>query len=281
MNLNGNGPVRMRPYRGRLKGAILDWAGTTVDYGSLAPVRALQELFAERGLPITEEEARRDMGGFKKDHIRSILSIPRVTAIWTHKVGRASTEDDVEGLFQDFIPMQLECLAEYSKLIPGVRAAVERMRSRGLKIGSSTGYTRPMLNLLLENAADQGFVPDCAACPDDVGAGRPFPWMSYYNAIQLRVYPFEAMVKIGDTVSDMEEGLNSRMWAVGVVATGNLIGMTEAEFKALPPAVQDERVSAGREILLEGGAHYVVSNLDEIDAVLDQIDLRLARGERP
>ena len=85
--------------------------------------------------------------------------------------------------------------------------------------------------------------------------------MSYHNAIRLKVYPFEAMVKISDTVSDMEEGLNARMWTVGVVATGNLIGMSDADFKALPPAVQDQRLSAGREILLDGGAHYVVSNL--------------------
>lgn len=280
MNLNDSGPV-LRPYRGRLKAAILDWAGTTVDYGSLAPVRALQELFARRGLSITEEEARRDMGGFKKDHIRAILGIPRVSALWTHQVGTAPAEEDVEDLFQQFVPLQLECLAEYSKLIPGVAAAVQRMRSRGMKIGSSTGYTRPMLNLLLEIAAEQGYVPDCAACPEDAGAGRPFPWMSYHNAIKLKVYPLEAIVKIGDTVSDMEEGLNAGMWTVGVVATGNMIGMSEADFRALSPAAQDERVSAGREILLDGGAHYVVSTLDEIDEVLDQIDARLARGGRP
>jgi len=150
-----------------------------------------------------------------------------------------------------------------------------------MKIGSTTGYTRPMLDLLLETAAAQGYVPDCAVCPDDVGAGRPFPWMCYRNAVLLNVYPMEALVKIGDTVSDIEEGLNAGMWSVGVVRTGNEIGLTEADFMALPAADQQVRLQAGRGKLKEAGAHYVVDSLGEIGPVLDRIDERLARGEKP
>ncbi len=84
-------PNGLRPYRGKLKAGILDWAGTTVDHGSLAPVRVLQELFAKHDLPITEEEARRHMGVLKKDHIRAILSMPRVREAWTQKTGRTAT----------------------------------------------------------------------------------------------------------------------------------------------------------------------------------------------
>ena len=87
--------------------------------------------------------------------------------------------------------------------------------------------------ILLPHAADQGYVPDCAVCPDDVGAGRPFPWMIYANAIRMKVWPLEALVKIGDTFSDMEEGLNAGMWTVGVSATGNEAGRTAAEWEAL------------------------------------------------
>ncbi len=155
------------------------------------------------------------------------------------------------------------------------------MRSRGLKIGSSTGYTRAMLDLLLKRVASQGYVPDCAVCPEDVGGGRPFPWMLYYNAIHLKVFPCEAMVKIGDTVSDIEEGLNAGVWTVGVVATGNMIGLSESDFAALPTADREARLSAGREKLSGGGAHYVIHDLSDVDAVLDRIEERLQRGERP
>jgi len=275
-----NMSIRKR-YRGSLRAAILDWAGTTVDHGSLAPVRVLVDLFRSRGLKITDEEARLDMGLLKKDHIRSILKIGRVKSMWVDRYSRLPSDSDVEEIFEEFVPRQLQCLAEYSSLIPGVVEAVETMRSRGIRIGSTTGYTRPMLNLLLESAASQGYRPDCAVSPDDVGAGRPFPWMCYQNAIKLNVYPMEAFLKIGDTVCDVEEGLNAGMWTVAVVRTGNEIGLSEHAFFALPASEQCALVDAGRERLRRAGAHYVIDSIEEVRPVLDLIDERLARGEKP
>jgi phosphonoacetaldehyde hydrolase len=268
-------------YRGSLRAAILDWAGTSVDHGSLAPVRVLVDLFRSRGLKITDEEARLDMGLLKKDHIRSILKIGRVKCMWIDRFGRLPSESDVEEIFEEFVPRQLQCLAEYSRLIPGVTEGVETMRSRGMLIGSTTGYTRPMLDLLLECAAAQGYTPDSAVCPDDVGAGRPFPWMCYRNAIQLNVYPMEALVKIGDTACDVEEGLNAGMWTIGVVRTGNEIGLCERDFFALSASQQSWLLEGGRERLRRAGAHYVIDGIDEVRPALDAIDERLARGEKP
>src|SRR5262245_27684429 len=151
-----------RRYRGSLQAAILDWAGTTVDHGSLAPLRVLVDLFASRGLKITNEEARLDMGLLKKDHIRSILKIGRVRSMWIDRFGRPASEIDVEQLFEEFVPLQTECLLEYSQVITGVPEAIEMMRARGMKIGSTTGYPRPMLDLLLDYAAGQGYRPDTA-----------------------------------------------------------------------------------------------------------------------
>src|SRR5579862_4472097 len=103
---------------GQVTAVIFDWAGTTVDPGSLAPVRTLQKLFAARGMPVTDEEARRDMGIAKKEHIRALLRV---------KYGRPPLETEVDDLYADFIPMQMECLVTYSDVIPGVPAAVERL----------------------------------------------------------------------------------------------------------------------------------------------------------
>jgi len=256
----------------RITAVIFDWAGTTVDYGSLAPVRTLQKLFAGRGLEVSEEEARRDMGIHKKDHIRALLRA---------KSGRPPAEADVAAFFADFIPMQMECLAQYSALIPGVAEAAGRLRARGIKIGSTTGYTRPMLDLLLAGAAAQGYAPDCALCPDDAGAGRPWPWMCYLCAIRLQAYPMHTMVKIGDTVSDIEEGLNAGMWTVAVARTGNMIGLAQDELAALPAAERAARLDTARRKLREAGAHYVIDGVADFDPLLDRIEERLAKGERP
>jgi phosphonoacetaldehyde hydrolase len=257
---------------GLVTAVIFDWAGTTVDHGSLAPVRTLQELFAGRGMSVTEEEARRDMGVHKRDHIRAILRV---------KSGAPPDEGEVEDLFAGFIPMQMDCLAAYSAVVEGVPATVEAMRARGIKIGSTTGYTRPMLDLLLETAAAKGYQPDCAMCPDDTVAGRPWPWMCYLNAIRLRAYPMHSMVKIGDTISDIEEGLNAGMWTVGIARTGNMIGLTAEELAALPATEQAARLDAARRTLSAAGAHYVADAVADCIPSIDAIEERLAKGERP
>jgi len=251
---------------------IFDWAGTTVDYGSLAPVRTLQKLFAGRGIDVSEEEARRDMGIHKKDHIRALLRA---------KGGQPPAEADVDAFFAEFIPMQMECLAQYSVVLPGVADTARQLRARGIKIGSTTGYTRPMLDLLLSSAAAQGYTPDCALCPEDAGAGRPWPWMCYLNAIRLQTYPMHTMVKIGDTVSDIEEGLNAGMWTVAVARTGNMIGLAQRELAALPAAEQAARLDIARRKLREAGAHYVIDGVADFYPLLDRIEERLAKGERP
>src|SRR5215472_2900771 len=196
------------PGRRQLQAVILDWAGTTVDHGSLAPVRVLQKIFSDRGIEISEEEARRDMGVLKKDHIRALVRVPRIAARWERRYQQAPGEKEVDSLFTDFVPQQMACLVECSTVISGVTDTVARLRDRGLKIGSTTGYTRLLMDILLPHAASQGYAPDCAFCPDDVGAGRPYPWMIYENAVRMRVFPLEAVVKIGDTIADIEEGLN-------------------------------------------------------------------------
>jgi len=260
---------------------ILDWAGTTVDHGSLAPVRVLQKIFSDRGIEISEEEARRDMGVLKKDHIRALVRVPRIAARWERRYQQAPGEKEVDSLFTDFVPQQMACLVECSTVISGVTDTVARLRDRGLKIGSTTGYTRLLMDILLPHAASQGYAPDCAFCPDDVGAGRPYPWMIYENAVRMRVFPLEAVVKIGDTIADIEEGLNAGTWSVAVAKTGNMIGVTAEQWARLPPDEQATRLEHARHRLQDAGAHYVIDTLADILPILDQIDARLEAGDRP
>jgi phosphonoacetaldehyde hydrolase len=273
--------VKRPSYRGRLQAAILDWAGTTVDFGCQAPTAVLLELFADRSVPVSVPEIRQHMGLLKHDQIRTICSFPRVAARWCEVYGRIPSEEDIDKLIQDFIPRQLSCLERYSDLIPGVAETVMRLRERGMKVGTTTGYTRPMLEMLIANAARQGYRPDSNLCPEDVGAGRPMPWMCYENAIRLRVQPLEACVKIGDTVSDVQEGLNSGMWTVAVAATGNEVGWTEQEMNAIDETERQSRVAEARPRLAAAGAHYVVDSVAACEGVLDEIDARLRDGEAP
>lgn len=265
-----------------IKAVIFDWAGTLVDHGSRAPVATLQNVFDAAGVPITEEEARRSMGIAKKSHIREILAIERVNQTWSKQYGHAPVEDDVNRLYADFEPKQLECLAQFSDFIPGVPATFEELRRAGVKIGSTTGYTRPMLDFLVSRAREQGCAPDLALCPEDVpGGGRPLPYMCYRSAIDLQTFPLSQIVKIGDTPSDIAEGLNAGMWTIGITRTGNEAGLTESEWSALPPSERAAVLQAAAQRFWNAGAHYIAESVADCFPVLEQISVRIAGNERP
>ena len=265
----------------KLEAIIFDWAGTTVDYGSLAPVRVLVQVFSSNGVPISDQQARRDMGLLKRDHIERILNEPEVARQWTLRRGCPPSRDDVDRLFEEFIPLQMKCLAEHSRLIPGTRELTARLRARGLKIGSTTGYTRPMLDLLLECARAQGYLPDASVCPDDVGGGRPKPWMCYRLGMEFKLSASAACVKIGDTPADIAEGRNAGMWTIAAAATGNEIGLSEDQFNALSSAERKQRLGTARDNLLQAGAHYVVDSVAQCEGILDEIERRLGNGDLP
>jgi phosphonoacetaldehyde hydrolase len=264
----------------RIEAVIFDWAGTTVDHGSLAPVRAVTELFRHQGIPLSDADARIDMGIFKKDHMRRILALPHVTSQWRQRNGRLPDGQDVETLFADFAPLQMEILQEFSQLIPGVTGVAERLHSRGVKLGSTTGYTRPMLDVLVSRAATQGYKPELSMCPDDAGGGRPNPWMCLRIAIEFRLSSTSTAVKIGDTISDIQEALNAGMWAIGIAATGNEVGLSATDLASLTEAERSKRIELAHQTLLAAGAHYVVDSVALCEPVLDEIDDRLAAGER-
>jgi phosphonoacetaldehyde hydrolase len=273
--------ISRRSYRGDVKAVILDWAGTTVDYGSYAPVMAFAAVFTSWGVPITFAEARAPMGVAKKDHIRSITQMESVMRRWREVHGRSPDEDDVEGMFQDFVPQQILMLTEYADAIPGTPEAIADFRSRGLKIGSTTGYDRAMMDVLLPEAQKRGYSPDCVVCVSEVPAGRPAPWMALLCAMRLRVYPMEAIVKVGDTLPDITAGLNAGMWTIGVAKTGNMLGMNQAQIDALAADALAEGLDGAYARMYEAGAHYVVDSIADVPPILDEINTLLARGEHP
>jgi phosphonoacetaldehyde hydrolase len=221
------------------------------------------------------------MGLMKKDHLRTILSRPSVAETW-QTVHQAPVSDaDIDQLFEQFVPMQTSVVKEYAAPIPGLLESMADARQRGMKIGSTTGYIRSMMDILAPESAKLGYQPDCIVCPDEAPAGRPYPWMCYQNAAQLGVFPMAAMVKVGDTFADVEEGLNAGMWTVGLALTGNLVGLTEAEVAALPAEKLAEMRNRAEAQLYQAGAHYVIDGIWDLPGVLDKVQAHLAHGERP
>src|SRR6201993_524197 len=268
-----------RTYRGPIEAALLDWAGTTMDFGCMAPAVVFMEIYRRRKVPITIEEARAPMGAHKKVHIRKISELESVRRRWQEAHGRMPKEEDVDAMFAEFVPLQTACLSQYSKLIPGALEAVAELRQRGVKIGSTTGYLTEMMKINRDDAKRQGYEPDSTVCASDVPAGRPYPYMCLQNAINLQVTTVQACVKVDDTVPGVEEGLNAGMWTVGLAVSGNEVGMPLEEWQALPEQERLAKRARAHARMRQCGAHYVVDTIADLIPCIDDIQARIARGE--
>lgn len=255
---------------------IFDWAGTTVDYGSFAPVAAFMQAFQANGVSITPEETRGPMGLHKRDHIRALFQLETVTSQWQQAHGRGWTDQDVDEIYNTFMPIQIQKAQELSTLIPGVRECFEALKQRGILVGSTTGYPRSVAQPVIEAAAEQGYVPDCTVCADEVPQARPAPWMIYRNMEQLGVFPPSAVLKVGDTVPDIEAGKNAGVRTVGITQTGSEVGLTEAEFKALAPDEAELRVNKAQATFRSADCDHILASVAELPAtILSMIDVRI------
>lgn len=263
-----------------LQAVIFDWAGTTVDYGSRAPTQVFVEIFRRKGIEITVAEARGPMGSAKRDHIATVVNLPRVSALWTKKYGQAPTDGDVQAMYDEFLPLQKQTLAESgSYVIPGVPEAITELRRRGLKIGSTTGYTRALMDVVSPIAARGGYSPDTTICSDDVLAGRPAPWMNFHAAERLGVYPLSRVVVVDDTPLGIAAGLAAGAWTIAVSQTGNALGLSEAEVAALPAAELELQLAKIENEFLAGGAHVIIRSVAELPKLWDDIEQKIAIWE--
>ena len=265
----------------RLQAAVFDWAGTVIDFGSLAPMDAFVQLFARHGVQIDIAEARIPMGLAKWDHIHALGQLPRIAAEWRRVHGQPFSDADCDRLYEIFTPMNAESVKLHAQLIPGALETVQALRRRGLRIGSTTGYNRPIMEVVQPLAAAQGYVPDNLVCAGDMHSARPGPLMMLRTLSDLQVWPPQAVVKIDDTVPGLQEGRAIGCWVVGLAVSGNTLGLSLAEWQATPAAEQQRLRLQASEELRAGGAHYVIDSVADLMPVIEEIESRLARGEQP
>lgn len=257
----------MKPWQG-IKAVLFDWAGTTVDYGSRSPTQVFVEIFRRRGIEITVEEARGPMGRAKHEHIAMVAGLPRVAQLWSQVHGREVCEADVLEMYHDFLPLQKDILRQGSDVMPGVAEAVRVLRNHGILIGSTTGYTRELMEVVLPIAAAQGYQPDVVVCSDEVPAGRPAPWMNLLAAQKLGVYPMSSIIAVDDTPVGIEAGRNSGMKTIGVTLTGNLTGLSESDVQELTDVERDRILATAGDAFTQAGADLVLSSVVQLPHVL-------------
>lgn len=249
----------------RIKTVIFDWAGTTVDYGSFAPVEAFLEVFRQKGIEPTLEEVRRPMGMLKIEHIRTMLQMPRIAAAWQAIYGAAFTEKDLNEMYASYETKLLSVLPGYAAPKPFVLETVNALRQQGMKIGSTTGYNDKMMGVVVPQARAQGYAPDYWCSPDSTeGKGRPYPYMLFENMKALGAASVDSVLKVGDTVSDILEGKNAGVHTLGVLEGSSEMGLTQAEYEALNTQERQAQITRVTQVYLNAGADGVILNFDEL-----------------
>ncbi len=264
-----------------IKMVVLDWAGTMVDYGCMGPTQVFIEVFKDFGIEVTPSMAREPMGLAKKDHVAKILEMPKVSEQWKNKFKLPPTKNDVDHLYSFLEPKMEDIVSDFASVIPGVIEMINWLKSEGVKIGSTTGYVASMMEKIVPIASEQGLYPDMIVNPSDCNAGRPAPFMIFENAHRLGVFPLSQCVKIGDTVADVEEGLNAGMWVIGLTRTGNEVGLTQNELEELSDVEQYKLEQNAAHKLKEAGAHYIAPSVEACRSILQEIDNKIAQGLKP
>jgi phosphonoacetaldehyde hydrolase len=261
----------------KIQAVIFDWAGTTVDFGSLAPVAVFREIFRQQAVDITLAEAREPMGRGKLEHIAAVAAMPRVRTAWERVHGTEPTEADILQMYQAFLPLQKETLANYADLIPGLINTITWLRVHDIRIGSTTGYTRELMEVLSTVVRERGFSPDNIVCSDDVHKGRPAPWMLLRSAEQLDAYPFSQVVAVDDTPVGIQAGRAAGSWTVAVAATGNALGLSLAEFNSLTDEERNQQLLSAREKFSACKPDFIIDSVAELPAVIEKIEDSTAR----
>ncbi|MBY6114431.1 phosphonoacetaldehyde hydrolase [Mameliella alba] len=256
----------------KFKAAVFDWAGTTVDFGSFAPMGVFVKAFEKFGIEASIDQARAPMGAPKWDHINTMMQMPEIAAQWEAKHGAKPTDADVDKVYEIFVPMNEDVAADYAQLVPGAKEAIDDLRGMGLKIGSTTGYTRSIMERVLPVAAAQGYEPDNLVCSDDLPEGRPGPLGMYKCMVDLVAYPPAAIIKVDDTEPGIKEGVAAGCLTVGVAMSGNAVGKTPEQLAALPDAEIAALRAHATAILKEAGADHVIDTVADLPALLRQLD---------
>ena len=183
--------------------------------------------------------------------------------------------EDVQARYVAFQRVLFDTLENYSEPIPGVVDTVEALRKAGIKIGSTTGYTDKMMDIVIPAAEKAGYKVDNCVTSDHLPAGRPYPYMVYRNMIDLAVPSVDCVLKYGDTIADIKEGVNAKVWTVGVVMGSNELALTQEEVAAMPAGELDARKAEVRRRMLEAGAHYVVDDITELPAIIETINQKM------
>lgn len=244
-----------------IEAIIFDWAGTTVDYGCMAPVVAMQNAFEKYNINVTYDEIRKPMGLAKLDHIKIIID----------NLGLPANKQLIENIYKEFEENIFATLTAHTTLIPGLLEVLDYLENNNIKVGTTTGYTAAMMKVVANEAKKQGYTPQSIVTPDEVTCGRPYPYMIQKNMMTLAIKDVRKIIKVGDTIADLQEGLHAGCYSIGVVKGSSMLGFDEKQVKQINKEDLTLRCESVRKEMLSAGAHSVIESIVELPQLIERL----------
>jgi len=188
---------------------VFDMAGTTVRATDWVPV-AFHEAFEQAGVVLSDEEIQSIRGRSKREAISDLL---------THHLNAADERQLAAAVHSDFQRILIERYEEHGvELIDGADGTVEWLKTQGVKVALSTGFDRPLANLLLQMTGWDGSI-DAVVCNEDVPRGRPAPYLIFRAMEWTGSDCVRRVAVVGDTISDLQAAFNAGVrWNIGVLS---------------------------------------------------------------
>ncbi len=257
----------------KIEAVIFDWAGTTVDFGSFAPVQAFIEAFKKFGITPTVAEVREPMGILKWKHIEAMMNMERIASEWKRINGRDFVKEDIDAVYEASETSIMEILHNFANPKPYVLDAIADLRAKGIKVGSTTGYTDEMMSIVAPKAKENGYDPDFWCSANSVNdIGRPYPYMVFKNFEVLGLMNVGSVIKVGDTIADIKEGKNAGLISVGIIEGSSIMGLSEEEYNGLS---DDKKAIEGafvEQAYKEAGADYIIKNMSELIPLINKLE---------
>ncbi len=193
---------------------VSDLAGTLIsDAGVVALV--YDDVLTRFGIPFTDDDLTQARGASKHAAITALVR--RCTP--PDRVDALSTE-----ILGEFNAAALAGLADAPE-VDGVTEAITTLKSSGIRLALTTGFARGVAERIIARRPWQADV-DLLVTAEDVGIGRPMPYMVFHAMQALGVHDVAAVAVIGDTALDLQSGTNAgARWVIGVLSGAHPVGL--------------------------------------------------------
>ena len=193
---------------------IFDMAGTTVNDED-GVNRCVRDTLRQVGVAVSREAVNTVMGIPKPDALRYLIE---------QSGRRELLGERIEAIHADFVARMIRFYQSDPSVyeIPGTSDTFRRLRASNIKVALDTGFSRDIVDVVLARLGwSVSNQLDATVASDEVARGRPYPDMIQKVMGDLGVREAHCVAKVGDTPSDLQEGINAGCGLVVGVTGGS------------------------------------------------------------